>query len=319
MKNFKLPAVKLPTSVSRHVHKVGFAVRKASPEIALVAGCVGVGVSIVMACKATLKLNDILEEADNTIETIHKTSEDPKHEEDYTEEDAKKDITITYVQTGVKLAKLYGPSIAMAAASMASIILSHKIMRKRYAGLAAAYATVDRAFKEYRGRVKERFGEDVEKELRYNIKAKEFEKVTTDENGETTVEKEVVNVTGLEGISNYAKFFDEGSIEWQKDPEDNLTFLKLQEQYANDLLLSHGYLFLNDVYDMLGLPKTKAGQIVGWVYDKENPVGDNYVSFDIYNTHREANRNFVNGYEPVILLDFNVDGNILENFTGGWK
>ena len=63
---------------------------------------------------------------------------------------------------------------------------------------------------------------------------------------------------------------------------------------------------------MLGIPRTRAGQIVGWIYDKKNPIGDNYVDFGIYDTNKEANRNFVNGYERTILLDFNVEGNILE-------
>ena len=63
---------------------------------------------------------------------------------------------------------------------------------------------------------------------------------------------------------------------------------------------------------MLGIPRTQAGQIVGWIYDEKHPIGDNKVDFGIYNTYNEANRNFVNGYERTILLDFNVDGNILD-------
>ena len=91
----------------------------------------------------------------------------------------------------------------------------------------------------------------------------------------------------------------------------NLSFLKCQQKYANDLLVAHGYLFLNQVYEMLGIPKTKAGQVVGWIYDKKNPQHDNYVDFGIYDLHNERKRDFVNGYERSILLDFNVDGDIL--------
>ena len=71
-------------------------------------------------------------------------------------------------------------------------------------------------------------------------------------------------------------------------------------------------MFLNDVYEMLGIPKTKAGYVVGWIYDKNHPVGDNEVDFGIFDMEREKNRDFVNGYERTILLDFNVDGNILD-------
>lgn len=112
-----------------------------------------------------------------------------------------------------------------------------------------------------------------------------------------------------QAYSIYARFFDESSSVWSKDAEQNLTFLKLQQQNANAKLKVQGYLFLNDVYDMLGIARTKAGQVVGWVYDENNTRGDNYVDFGIY---KDGNRTFVNGYERSILLDFNVDGNILD-------
>lgn len=110
-------------------------------------------------------------------------------------------------------------------------------------------------------------------------------------------------------VSQYARFFDDGSPAWTRDPECNLLFLKMQQDYATNLLRTKGYLFLNDVYDMLGIPRSKAGQIVGWVYDKENPIGDNKVDFGLFD---EYNSKFVNGYKNSILLDFNVDGSIID-------
>ena len=226
-------------------------------------------------------------------------------------EDAKKDLAITYVQTGVKLVKLYAPSVALGVLSITSILASNNILRKRNVALAAAYATVDKSFKEYRNRVIERFGETVDRELKYNIKAKKIEEVVKDE--ETGKEKKVkktIEIGDPNTYSDYARFFDDGCKGWEKDSEYNLMFLRAQQQYANDLLRSRGHLFLNEVYDMLGIPRTKAGQVVGWVYNKDNPVGDNYVDFGLYDINREVVRNFVNGYERTILLDFNVDGNI---------
>lgn len=109
--------------------------------------------------------------------------------------------------------------------------------------------------------------------------------------------------------SSYAVHFDENSMAWSKDPELNKIFLLQQQTYANEKLKTKGYLFLNEVYDVLGLPRTKAGQVIGWVYDEDNPIGDNYVDFDIFARH---NRHFVNGRDNVVLLDFNVDGIILD-------
>ena len=143
-------------------------------------------------------------------------------------------------------------------------------------------------------------------------KAKEIEEQTVNENGEIKTVKKTVNVADPNQYSDYARFFEDGCTGWSKDPEYNLTFLKHQQSQANDILQRRGYLYLNEVYEMLGIPKTKAGHVVGWIYDEKNPIGDNYVDFGIYDLYNERSRAFVNGYERTILLDFNVDGNIWE-------
>lgn len=308
-------------NATRAFHKTGFKLKKASPEILVVAGIAGVVTSAVMACKATLKASDIIEEHNEGIEKIHNANDRITNGESvmltngekYTIQDVRNDTTILYGHTAIKFAKLYGPAIILGTASIACIVGSHRILTKRNAALAAAYATVETTFKEYRSRVVERFGKEFDKELRYNIKAKEFTETKIDEKtGEEITTTEVVNVADPNQYSDYAKFFDESCSGWTKDPEHNLTFLKLQQAYANEKLQNQGYLFLNDVYKMLGIPATKAGQCVGWVYDEKNPVGDNYIDFNIYDMNREKARDFVNGYERTILLDFNVDGNILD-------
>lgn len=298
-------------NLTRGLSRLGLKLKKHSPEILMVTGTIGVVTSAVMACKATLKVNDILEETKQDVDKINGVLENEEYADKYSEEDSKRDLLIVYAQTGIKLAKLYAPSVILGTLSLGAMITSNNILRKRNVALAAAYTVLDKGFKDYRSNVIERFGEKIDKELKYNIKAKTFETVAVDENGKEKKTKEEVNV--CDEISDFARFFDEGSRYFTKDPEYNLMFLKNQERYANDKLKAKGYLFLNDVYRMLDIPETKAGQIVGWIYDEKCPNGDNYVDFGIYNTNREKSRDFVNGYEKVILLDFNVDGNILEH------
>ena len=285
-------------------------IEKHSPEILMGVGVAGVITTTVMACRATMKLDDILVEAAETREKIKEVAENPAYEDKYTEEDAKKDLVINYTQTAAKVAKLYAPAVAVGVISVGCLLGSHDILRKRNAALSAAYLTVDKSFKEYKQRVIDRVGEEVEKEIRYGIKAEEIIETVTDEEGNETTVSETIKTMNPTLYSDYARFFDEASPCWQNDPEYNLMFLRAQQQYANDLLRAKGRLFLNDVYDMLGIEKTKAGQIVGWVYDRENPNGDNFVDFGIYDMSKERVRAFVNGYETNILLDFNVDGNI---------
>lgn len=304
---------KLVSKATIMASKATFKLRKHSPEILLVSGIVGVVGSAVMACKATTKLSTILEETKDTVDKIHEVSADEKMVDKYTEEDAKKDLLITYVQMGLKIGKLYAPSIIIGGLSITAILASNNILRRRNVALAAAYATVDKSFKEYRGRVVERFGKEVDHQLKNNIKVNTIKEESVDsETGEVKVTEKTVAATEYDGISDYARFFDDGCLGWEKDPEMNLMFLKRQQRYANDLLIARGHVFLNEVYDMLGIPRSKAGQVVGWVYDPKNATGDNYIDFGIYNETRTANRDFVNGYERTILLDFNVDGNIWE-------
>lgn len=311
--------MKLTENLGRALSKTKFEIKKHSPEILMIGGAIGVVSSAIMACKATTKLSEVMNEHKTTVEQIHHVAEHPEvlpENKTYTKEDAKKDLAITYTKTGLNLVKLYAPSVILGTLSLTCMITSNNILRNRNAALAAAYAAVDKGFKNYRSNVVERFGKEVDKELKYNIKAKEIEVTEKDKNGKEKKVKKTVNMSVLDDYSPYAKFFDNGCDNWEKDPEHNLWFLKQQQNFANDKLKAQGYLFLNDVYDMLGIPRTKPGQVVGWIYDDKNPnhTGNNFVDFGIYNINKESNRDFVNGYESVILLDFNVDGPILDRF-----
>ena len=300
---------KLVTSVTRSFGKMGFAIKKHSPEILVVGGVIGVVGSTILACRATTKVSEVLDKAKEEIETIHTVAESPEFAEEYTAEDSKKDLTIVYAKTGLKVAKLYAPAVVLGALSITSILASNNILRKRNVALAAAYAAVDKSFKEYRGRVIDRFGEAVDRELKYDIKAQEIEETVVDEKtGKEKKAKKTVEVVGDHLAGPYAKFFDESCRPWEKDPELNLMFLRAEQNWANDRLKARGFLYLNEVYERLDIDPTMAGQHAGWVYapDIEDHDGDDFVDFGIYDTYRKGARNFVNGLEPVVVLDFNA-------------
>lgn len=296
---------------TRLLSSTQYQVKKHSPEILMVAGIAGTIVGTVLACKATTKVSEIIEEKNKNVEDVHTCLEEKPNE--YTEEDSKKDLTIIYAQTGVKLFKLYAPAIGVMALSFASIIAGHKVLKKRNIAIAAAYAAIDKGFKQYRKNVIEEFGEGVDQQMRFGLKSKEIKK--KDKDGKTVKETEYYidpDTNPLDNISEYARFFDAASSNFAKDPEYNMMFLRRQQDYANEMLKSRGHLFLNEVYDLLDIPRSKAGQVVGWVYDKNgNTKGDNYVDFGLYRND-QGTRRFVNGLEYNILLDFNVDGVIYD-------
>lgn len=294
-------------SVNGATSKAVMKLKKHSPEILVVAGIAGTVVSAVLACKATTKVAEILDETKGTLDTIHEGMETGAiNGQEYTNEDGKKDTVVVYAQTGMKLAKLYGPAIILGTLSITSILASNNILRKRNVALGAAYAAIDKSFKEYRGRVIERFGEQVDTELKYGIKAKKFEEIEVDpETGKEKKVKKTVMVADPNLQSDYAVYFDSKSRNYETNPDYNRMFLKAQQAFANDKLQTRGHLFLNEVLDDLDLPRTPAGQIVGWT--KDGP--DGYVNFRIVEVERETEDG---RHEPALLLDFNVEGNIWE-------
>lgn len=298
---FKI-ATKAVQKVGPVVGKAMLKVRKYSPEIMIGVGVVGVGACVFMACKATMKLEDVIDEHAAAVDDVKNCPEGtPKKE--YNREMAK-----VYFKTGAELTKLYLPSACVGAVSIACICGAHGIMLKRVAGLTAAYTAVDEAFKDYRSRVVERYGEDVDRELRYGFKEELVTSTETDENGNIKTILEQHTVVDNTGHSQYAKFFDQSCGPWEKDPEYNLMFLCAQQEFFNNRLKAIGHVFLNEVYDALGIQRTQAGQVVGWVVGN----GDGFIDLGIYRGKSEADRRFLNGLENVFLIDPNVDGVIID-------
>jgi hypothetical protein len=303
------------------VGRGGLFVKKYSPEILMTVGVVGIVTSTVLACKATLKADEVLNETKSKLDRIHQAKEIGTDDK-YPEEMYNKDLSNTYIQTGWEFVKLYGPSITLGAASIGCILGAHGIMRKRNLAVIAAYKTLEEGFTKYRKRVVDELGEEKDREFKYGIKKDSVVDVILDENGnEVDRVRKDVEVIDPNGISQYARIFDDTSVNWSETPEYNLMFLKCQQNYANDLLHSRGHLFLNEVYDMLGLKRSTEGAVVGWVVGQ----GDDFVDFGMYDTtvsgyvddHAnetigEQRRDFVNGSRNAVLLDFNVAGVIYD-------
>ena len=293
----KLGIVKTFTKITG---RTGLKLQKHSPEILMAAGITGIVVGTVMACRATRKLDNVIDEQHD--EKIY--VEDLYSEGEIDHKEYQKNLTKVYAKTGLKIAKLYGPAVTLQIASIGCILGSHGIMKKRNVALMAAYKAVEQSFNDYRQRVIEEFGEEKDYDLKHGI---QHEKVKVDEDGKKVIK--TLNKADPNSISQYARFFDAASKEWQGIPEYDLMFLKSQQNYMNDLLHARGHVFLNEVYDALGLERSRAGAVVGWILTKD---GDNFVDFGIFDGDRPRTRAFVNGTEENILLDFNVDGVIYD-------
>ena len=259
----------VPEAVGRGVARNALLVQRGSPGLLLGAGIVGMVASTALACRATLKMEEVKEEAKDKLNTARTLEHD-----DYSERDRSRDISLIYFQSSVKVVKLYGPAIIVGTLSIAALTRSHHILTRRNAALTAAYAALEKGFNEYRARVVEKYGEDQDRDFRYGTQKVEIV-------DPKTKKKKTVTRVGPGEPSIYARFFDNASDSWSKEPEYNFIFLKAQQNYANDLLHARGHVFLNDVYDMLGIERSKAGAVVGWLLTR-NGTTDNFINFGVF-------------------------------------
>lgn len=300
---------KVSTSAAKFAGKAEFTIKKNSPEILLGAGIVGFVGTIVLACRATCRADEVLEFHRRKIKDINDAKEiadaDPEGEMSYDVEIYRQDKAIRYLKTTGSLAKLYAPTVAVGTLSLACILTSRNIMQKRYLGVVAAYNGLSAAFEEYRKRVRDEYGEGLDKHFRYGTTYDELP--VYDENGKKTKEKEQVEKTETGMVmpnDDSCRFFDSSNPNWDKNPTFSMMWLRGQQNILNDILHTRGHVFLNEVYDALGFPHTPQGAVLGWI-DGE---GDNCIDFGLYDPNKENVRRFVNGVDNVIMLEFNHDG-----------
>lgn len=287
----------LPQSVTQKIGRTILETQKSSPKLLFVTGLIGFGATVVMASRATLKVESVLEEAQKDkllIETMTN--------EKYSEEDRSKDMTLLYMKNVAAVIKLYAPTVVVASISVLCLTKSHAILMQRNAALTAAYVAVQKSFEAYRRRVVEELGEEKDREFRHGSELVELK-------NEKTGKKTLAKRAGGNEPSGYARIFDQLCPDWSPYPENNRTFLQCQEKYMNDILRLNGHVFLNEVYDRLGIPRSMAGTAVGWIYEPGNEERDNYIDFGAFDQDQNM-IDFMNGRSKGVWLDFNVDGPI---------
>lgn len=286
----------IPTGLTRTIARQILTIRKNSPRTMFVGGILGIGASTVLACRATLKLEDKLDDFKKDVETV-KNPDDSV----LSVTDRRKDLAYVYVKDTYSLVRLYTPAILVGGVSIGLLTVSHVTLSRRNASLTAAYSALQYSFDQYMMRVKDELGVERERDIHHGV-----------HNEEVTIDgkKVVVPISNPNERSVYSRLFDEYNPNWVKNAELNKMFILCQQNYLNHRLHSYGHVFLNEAYDALGIERSSAGAVVGWVLNKgQSTGGDNYIDFGTFDV---ANAAFINGYERSILLDFNVDGVIYD-------
>lgn len=307
----------LATKAGQILVKTKLGIKKHSPEILVVTG-IGTGIiAAIVACKQTIKANDIVAEARKSLQNIEDVKElAANNEVEYTEENEQEDRKTIGMQVAVGMVKTYALPVGLGVLSITCILAGHHILKKRNVALAAAYSALSTDFMNYRKRVVNKYGKDVDFMLKNGLEKQIVANQVVDpETGEVKETKEEVLTYEGDKLSQYARVFDEvGSTQWTPSADHNRAFLLMEQNYFNERIRTRGYIFLNEVYERLGFRPTKAGSVVGWVYQNADYEG---IDFGIFTAHTQKAAEFLEGTEPSIILDFNVQGDILSLVTEG--
>ena len=301
------------TAIQNTGKKLLNAMSKKSPEILLIVGGIGLVTTVVVSCVETFrKLPGAISEAKNEIESVHKkydsTSEENTKEEN---NESGRMLAAVYLKNGLKIAKIYLPSVGIGLLSFSGLIASNVILRKRAVALAATCFTLSESFNEYRNRVVTKYGKDADLDLLTGAALEEVKETIVGEDGKKKTVKKITRTVSTDKNLGFSRYFDrETAIEaYENDHDYNMMFVKAQQEIANHQLVAYGYLNLNDVYALLGMKRSAAASNVGWVYDKNDPEYQEYIDFGITELFRTGEDGEP---EPVIFLDFNAKSNILE-------
>lgn len=310
------------SSVARFGGKIVQKVKFRSPELLIGAGVVGLVGAAVVAVRRGVRWHTAAKaEIVHDLETIKKAEGSPQ----YTREARVRDYAQVIGKGVWSFTQIYGPSVAVGAASVVSILAGTGILRGRLAAVASAAATAQAALDRYRQRVREKLGEDSDYEFAYEVSAKKAKIKHEDGTKETQVTYHLVPSSGeWMSASPYSRLWDESALEWSPNRELQYLTLRSLENHFNRELDVRGVVFLNDVYTALGLPMSKDAALVGWVKDYEKPKmaklaaelgrvpGDGVISFGVFENESPSARAYLSGDDDRVVLDFNVDGVIYD-------
>lgn len=301
--------------------KFGLWVRRNSPTILMVNAIVNEVASVALACIATKRLPTVTKPASKKIVAIHTKME--KHPEQAKQ--LKKDLTKVYLKTGGKIALMYAPSVISFGLSAISMVGSHNILKGRNAALAAAFTTLKGGYDAYRQRVRDKLGDEEEQDIFDGITN---EKIKEKDENDKSISKTISKSDSTAHQSDFSVLYGPhclGSYDGTH-PNINITFLESTEDYLNRKLVSRGYVFLYEVYEALCVPesylgerKLQASRVLGWRYSKDNPSGNNFISFGIHDKDGHLTKQALNlqlGLEDSVWLTFNPDGDILTGDNG---
>lgn len=321
-----LPVIftKLGTLARTAAGNSGLFLKAHTPEILVGSGVVGFVVTVVQACKATTKAHDILETKEDALADNDAALKDEIISQKVYDENAR----IINRNARWMLIKAYTPMATGMAVSVILVLGGYRMINGRLVKTAAAYKILEDGFGRYRENVRDEFGEETDWRMLNSIRPERLEAANAEREANREIEADKKRKrknyekrrTAHQEV--YSKFFDQYSDRWRRSwtPEQVWEYLRQKQREANDMLNIRKHIFLNEVYDLLGLDRTEEGAVVGWILTKSNP--NSKVDFGLEDMPEEERRKFLSAErneDIKIWLHFNPDGliyNLIDKMRG---
>lgn len=157
---------------------------------------------------------------------------------------------LTKLETVKVAGPVYIPAALIGASTIACIFGANKLNKRTQASLISAYALLDNAHKEYTRKVRE-LSEEVDTQVKQEIAKDHYDEDVKVHDGEQT-------------------FFDFYSLRYF---DSTMEKVRRAEEEVDRLLKERKYVFLNEFYDMLDIPRIDDGVGLTWsIYDGYSKV-----------------------------------------------
>lgn len=277
------------------------------PSILVGAGILGMAVTTYRAVKES-------ETAQIELDTIEYNLANAKNT---------KEKAIVYANGTKNLAYNYKTTLLGFTLSTTAILTGYSIMKKRYLGATMAITVLSKQFDTYRKACIEENGVAADHRYMNGLTKKKMDVI--DENGKKKKEDCLVDTNGIDENFSYCRYFDDeeaGSVYDKKNKTMNIAIINMANTTLNETLKARGHVLLNDAYEALGLTRTYAGGVTGWLSRAfyENVLeseywasADNYINIT-YDIVKKFDKE-TGEYKDSILLDFNVDGVVIDKIN----
>lgn len=295
--------------IRRGITKIALGLKKHSATIMSIGGAVCTIGGLIWACKATADSVDDIREAAEAVSQINESVESKAIDARV----GRKETRNVIWNCAKKVGPRYIGPVTMFSSGLYFQFKSNQILTNSLTAMTSAFKIEKEKNKFMEEGIRQRYGEDALEAIKYGLYSDSAEIRTMHENGvETAQMQSFDNLVDPSKIGRFTFIFDKTSNQHCGDEFHCNTFLENAETVFTQRLRKNGVLWLWEVLKDLDIkPKSpeeaEFARNVCWTYDPSDRTKDCYVKLRYKKVYDGTHRDYVNGFDPVYIIDPNYD------------